>query len=274
MKIILIDDEPLILEELSYLCEKHKDIKICGKFVNPKQSLQYVAEDPVDFAFLDIQMPGITGLKLLEEMRKVKRDLQAAFITAYDQYAMKAYQLDACDYLLKPFGQKEVDHALDKARRLVRTEMQEKETLQIHTFGRFDVFLNGHAVDFSSRKAKELLALLVARRGGMVDMEVAIDLLWEEEPFSEQVKGRFRKAVMNLKNTLRTHDLLWMLHTERGRMCLETTGINCDYFELMDGKIHAAEKFEDEFMMQYSWSEAFVPVLERQANLIKAEYGR
>ena len=43
MKIILIDDEPLILEELSYLCEKHKDIEICGKFVNPKQALQYVA---------------------------------------------------------------------------------------------------------------------------------------------------------------------------------------------------------------------------------------
>ena len=51
MKIILIDDEPLILEELSYLCEKHKDIEICGKFVNPKQALQYVAGHPVDFAF-------------------------------------------------------------------------------------------------------------------------------------------------------------------------------------------------------------------------------
>ena len=48
-----------------------------------------------------------------------------------------------------------------------------------------------------------LLALLVARRGGIVEMEFAVDLLWEEEPFSEQVKGRFRKAVMNLKNTLR-----------------------------------------------------------------------
>ena len=54
MKIILIDDEPLILEELSYLCEKHKDIEICGKFVNPKPALQYVAGHPVVFAFCDI----------------------------------------------------------------------------------------------------------------------------------------------------------------------------------------------------------------------------
>lgn len=84
MKIILIDDEPLILEELSYLCEKHKDIEICGKFVNPKQALQYVAGHPVDFAFCDIRMPGITGLELLDQMHKEKPDLQAAFVTAYD----------------------------------------------------------------------------------------------------------------------------------------------------------------------------------------------
>lgn len=73
MKIILIDDEPLILEELSYLCEKHKDIEICGKFVNPKQALQYVAGHPVDFAFCDIRMPGITGLELLDQMHKENR---------------------------------------------------------------------------------------------------------------------------------------------------------------------------------------------------------
>lgn len=160
MKIILIDNEPLILEELSYLCEKHKDIEICGKFVNPKQALQYVAGHPVDFAFCDIRMPGITGLELLDQMHKEKPDLQAAFVTAYDQYAFDAYQLDACDYLLKPFGQEEVDRALDKARRLVRTEQKDEMQLEIHTFGRFDLFLNGHAIDFSSRKQKNCLHFL------------------------------------------------------------------------------------------------------------------
>ena len=70
--------------------------------------MQYVAGHPVDFAFCDIRMPGITGLELLDQMHKEKPDLQAAFVTAYDQYAFDAYQLDACDYLLKPFGQEEV----------------------------------------------------------------------------------------------------------------------------------------------------------------------
>ena len=115
MKIILIDDEPLILEELSYLCEKHKDIEICGKFVNPKQALQYVAGHPVDFAFCDIRMPGITGLELLDQMHKEKPDLQAAFVIAYDQYAFDAYQLDACDYLLKPVDPDETEAAIRRA---------------------------------------------------------------------------------------------------------------------------------------------------------------
>ena len=135
MKIILIDDEPLILEELSYLCEKHKDIEICGKFVNPKQALQYVAGHPVDFAFCDIRMPGITGLELLDQMHKEKPDLQVAFVTAYDQYAFDAYQLDACDYLLKPFGQEEVDCALDKAVRHIQGQEEARETKEAEEQG-------------------------------------------------------------------------------------------------------------------------------------------
>ena len=63
-----------------------------------------------------------------------------------------------------------MDRALDKARRLVRTEQKDEMQLEIHTFGRFDLFLNGHAIDFSSRKAKELLALFVASPGGIVEM--------------------------------------------------------------------------------------------------------
>lgn len=63
-----------------------------------------------------------------------------------------------------------------------------------------------------------------------------------------------------------------MLHSERGRMYLETKGVSCDYYELMEGQIHAAEKFSDEFMAQYSWSEAFLPVLERQAGIVMSNY--
>lgn len=269
MKIMIVDDELLILEELSYLCANLPDVQVCGAFCNPAEALEYASCHLVDFAFLDIRMPGITGLELLEKLHGMQSNLQAAFVTAYDQYALDAYRKDACDYILKPFGQKEVAHAVEKARRAMGTV--EEKRIEFRTFGRFDLFLNGCAVDFCSKKSKELLALLVAHKGGVVNMELAIDVLWEEAPFDEKVKGKFRKAVMHLRNTLKENGLLWMLQQERGRLCLVQRGGTCDYFRLLNGDIEAARKFQGEFMAQYSWSEEFLPMLERQARALLQE---
>lgn len=269
MRIIFVDDELLILEELEYLCKDMDDISICGSFGNPEDALEYVQNNPVDFAFLDISMPGITGLELLAKMRGVRKNLQAAFVTAYDQYALEAFRRDACDYLLKPFGKEEVEHALEKARKILGIDGGKENPIEIRTFGRFDLFLNGHPVNFSSKKAKELLALLVARKGGIVEMEFGIETLWENEPFGERSKARFRKAVMNLRNTLRENGVLSMLHGERGKLWLELEGIVCDYFRLLEGDPEAARQFRGEFMSEYSWSEPYLPALERQAEAVR-----
>lgn len=268
MRIIFVDDEPLILEELEYLCKDKEDLHICGSFTNPEDALNYIQKNRVDFAFLDISMPKMTGLELLEKMRGIQKNMQAAFVTAYDQYALEAFQKDACDYLLKPFGSEQIDHALDKARRMLGIEKGKEGGVEFRTFGRFDLFLNGSPVNFTSKKAKELLALLVARKGGTVEMESGIEALWENEPFGERAKGRFRKAVMNLRNTLREHGVLWILHGARGKLWLEVNGITCDYFRLLDGDEEAARQFQGEFMSEYSWSELYIPSLERQARAV------
>ena len=263
MKIILVDDEPLVLEELRYLCDGLPGVELCGAFSDPARVLAYGQAHPVDFAFLDIQMPGMTGLELLKRLRVYHQDLQAAFVTAYDQYALEAYREDACDYLLKPFDKDAVCRALDKARRLLGET--QNSNVEIHTFGRFDLFCGGKAVDFKSRKAKELLALLVARAGGTVDMDFAIDALWESESFEERVKVKFRKACMSLRDALREEGLLDLFQAHRGRLCLNRTGVSCDYFRLLDGDPAAARQFHGAFMSDYSWSEPYLPDLEQRA---------
>lgn len=271
MRIILVDDEPLILEELRYLCKDMKDLYIGGSFSNPADALEYVRNHPVDFAFLDISMPGITGLELLGKMREIQKNIQAAFVTAYNQYALEAFRKDACDYLLKPFGPEEVEHALEKARRILGMDREKEEAVEIRTFGRFDLFLNSRPVNFSSRKAKELLAFLVARKGGIVEMEFAIETLWENEPFDSRSKAKLRKALMNLRNTLREYGIPWLVHGERGRLWLEAEGVGCDYFRLLEGDQRAASQFQGEFMSEYSWSEPYLPALERQARALREE---
>lgn len=275
MKIILVDDELLILDELEYLCSQVKDVKVCGAFSNPLEALQYVREHAVDFAFLDIRMPGLTGLELLHRMREIRPQLQAAFVTAYDEYALEAYRNDVCDYLMKPFQMKEVEHALDKARRLLKdsgADAPQKPVVEIRTFGRFDIMKDGHALDFTSRKAKELLALLVSRRGGMVEMEYAVEMLWEDEPYSEKVKVKFRKALMNLRNTLKEHGLIDLIQVQRGRVYLDCRDIDCDYFRLLDGETEAARKFQGEFLSEYSWGEPYIPNLEQIAERVLEEW--
>lgn len=263
MKIILVDDEPLILEELEYLCGDVPGVEIVGSFTDPAAALECVKHKAVDFAFLDISMHGMSGLELLHALHGVQQNLQAAFVTAYDQYALEAYREDACDYLLKPFGLEEVRHALEKARRLLGEDRLER--VEFRTFGRFDLFLNGHAVDFKSRKAKELLALLVLHKGGTVEMELAIETLWENEPFEEKVKVKFRKTCMTLRESLKARGLLWLLHSQRGRLNLECTGVSCDYFRLLEGDVEAARQFHGELMSEYSWTEPYLPGLERLA---------
>lgn len=112
---------------------------------------------------------------------------------------------------------------------------------------------------------------MVAHKGGTVNMELAIEVLWEGVPFDEKVKGKFRKAVMHLRNTLKENGLLWMLQQERGRLCLVQRGVRCDYFRLLNGDTKAARQFHGEFMAQYSWSEWFLPMLERQAKALLQE---
>lgn len=268
MKIILVDDEYLILDELQYLCEKMEDIEICGAFEEAEEALEYVKHHKIDFAFLDIQMPGMTGLELLKEMKHFQKDLQAAFVTAYTQYALDAYRNDACDYLVKPFGMEEIENALNKARKLCK-EVEEDPIVEIRTFGRFDVLQDGHAIAFSSRKAKELLALLVSRRGGIVERDYAIEMLWENEPFCESVKVKYRKALMNLKNTLNENGISEILEGHRGSFCLNCQKVSCDYFRLLDGDKKVADDFQGEFLFEYSWGESYIAELERKAEEIR-----
>lgn len=263
MKIILVDDEPPVLEKLQYLCATLPGIEAVGAFTDPAQALACVRQQAVDFAFLDISMPGMSGLELLRALRQVQPNLQAAFVTAHDQYALDAFRADACGYILKPFAGEEVRHTLDKARRLLGENRLDR--VEFRTFGRFDLFLNGQVVDFKSRKAKELLALLVLYKGGTVEMELAIETLWENQPFDDKVKVKFRKTCMSLRESLRARGLLWLLQSRRGRLHLECAGVDCDYFRLLDGDRSAARQFRGALMSEYSWTEPYLPALEAQA---------
>ncbi len=114
MKALLIDDERLARGELRRLLDGVKGIEIVGEAANAEQAREKLAELKPDLLFLDVQMPGETGLEFLESLEPPVP--QVIFTTAYDEFAVKAFELNALDYLLKPVDPARLDAAIERLR--------------------------------------------------------------------------------------------------------------------------------------------------------------
>jgi two-component system LytT family response regulator len=119
MKALIIDDERLARKELTNLLKDHHEVEIIGEAVNVDDAYQKIQTLDPDLLFLDIQMPGKTGFDLLEMLDSVPRVI---FTTAYDEYALKAFEVNALDYLLKPI---QPERLAESIRKLFKQEDEE-----------------------------------------------------------------------------------------------------------------------------------------------------
>lgn len=111
MKALIIDDERLARKELMKLLEEHPSIEVVGEAMNAEEAVNMVNDLNPDLLFLDIQMPGKTGFQLLEELDAVPF---VVFTTAYDEFALKAFEVNALDYLLKPIQADRLSETVSK----------------------------------------------------------------------------------------------------------------------------------------------------------------
>ncbi|OBT07894.1 DNA-binding response regulator [Vibrio sp. UCD-FRSSP16_10] len=111
---ILVEDEYLAREELKYLIGKYSDIQIVAEFGDGLQALEYLQLNRVDIAFLDINLPSINGMVLAKSLYNFKNPPKLIFTTAYKEHAVDAFEIDAFDYILKPFTEDRVKKSLDK----------------------------------------------------------------------------------------------------------------------------------------------------------------
>jgi two-component system LytT family response regulator len=120
LRVLIVDDEPLARAVLREYLASLPDIEVLAECANGFEAVKAVAELAPDLMFLDVQMPKLDGFEVLE---LIARDVAVVFVTAYDEYALRAFEVHAVDYLLKPFGVERVAAALARAReRLGRGE--------------------------------------------------------------------------------------------------------------------------------------------------------
>jgi two-component system LytT family response regulator len=115
MRAFLVDDEPLAVRRLKRMLDETGRVEVAGSSSDPVDALAALSETAVDVLFLDIQMPGMTGFEMLGMM---DRQPLVVFTTAYDQYALQAFEVNSIDYLLKPIEERHLSRALDKIERL------------------------------------------------------------------------------------------------------------------------------------------------------------
>ena len=114
---VIVDDEQLARDELAFLLKNSGDINVVAQGKNGLEAVNLVKEHNPDLVFLDVQMPGLDGFGVIKRLLDKKIRLpKIVFATAFDQYAVKAFEVNAVDYLLKPFDKKRVSQALQKAR--------------------------------------------------------------------------------------------------------------------------------------------------------------
>lgn len=126
MKVAIIDDEPYSREEMKHLLSGYSWVEVVGEASSAEKGLEIILTKEPDVLILDIEMPGMSGVDLAEALQKMKHKPEIVFATAYPDYALKAFRVEAVDYLLKPFEEDQLAQTMERLKNLLKVEVKKK----------------------------------------------------------------------------------------------------------------------------------------------------
>lgn len=251
MRAIIVDDEPLMIRKFERLTAGIRDLHIVGRFEDAAEAVEYVRENPAEVAFLDVEMADMDGILLAKRLREIHRDILIVFVTAYDAYIREANEIGGDDYIIKPYTREVLEMMMARLRLLAGRQHKD---IYVQMFGRFVVFKDGRPVKLIG-KAKEILALIISRRGKEISNEELYSTVWEGRPYSNTCMSVYYNAIRRLKNALAAAGAGGLLiSTARGQMA-DVDRFDCDYYAWQDRNMDARDQFEGEFLPEYSWGE-------------------
>ena len=252
---IAVDDEALMLGALVAAIEASPDITEVNKFSSCEKALEFVKENSVDIAFLDINMRGMGGLALAEKIIAVSPDCKIVFCTGYEEYAIPAFKLHVSGYLMKPISKEDVQGEINN---IIRVRDKEKP-ITVKCFGNFEVYVKNQKLVFKRLKTKELFAFLIDRNGSGMTAKQICAALFPDDSDDNKNAAYLRQLVLDLKNTLKAVGAENVFCHETPCYRVDTNLIRCDYISYLEtGK----PQFYGEYMSQYSWAEETCAMLQ------------
>lgn len=213
MKIILVDDELEALIHLEEILTNFNYVNIIGKFTNSRYAQKDILLEKPDVVFLDIQMPVINGIDLAKTIKKHHPNIHVIFTTAHDSYAIEAFELNAKDYILKPFNFIRVKNALERISISKKPNNNTKNTPSLPVIRTFQAL--AISSDFSEDKSlnikwrtknvKGVFMFLLQHRGKFILKDSLLELFWQK---FELKKGyvQLYNTIYHIRNTLKSID--------------------------------------------------------------------
>src|SRR5690625_313199 len=210
LKAILIDDEPLALSLLEHQLEKTNNVEIVKTFQKFDVDKQGAILQEIHVVFLDIEMPGIDGLNLAEQINSYNPTLPIVFVTAFNEYAVQAFELDALDYLMKPVKQERLEKTLLRIEEIVADQELEvlprTDILYVQLCRELSFSLEGHNqlpvnLRWRTQKTQELFIYLLYHSGETIQKAKLAELFWPEYE-QDRAFAQLYTAIYNIRKTL------------------------------------------------------------------------
>lgn len=260
MNILAVDDERNALEGLETVLRRALPEAEVYPFRTSADALVFAENTPCAVAFLDIELRDMNGLELAKRLKDQHGETNIVFVTGYSEYAIDAFDLHASGYLLKPATVEKVQDAMENLR--TPPARQGGKRVRIQCFGNFEIFVDGVPLRFTRRQTKELLALLVDRKGAVMNTEQLCATLFEDETDLFRQKSKLRKLISDLSATLQTADAEHIFLKHRNSFAVAVEEFDCDYYDFLHGLPSGVNAYAGEYMSQYSWAEMTLATLE------------
>ena len=253
MKFLTADDEAPALEILNRAVLAAVPDAELRSFTNAPAAVEEVCGKGYqpDAVFLDIRMPGMSGLQMAKLIKESNPRTNIIFVTAYADYAIDALEQHPSGYLLKPPTKEAIETELQNLR--YPPQETDQKVLRVQCFGNFEVYAAGKPLKFEFSRTKEVFAYLVDRKGAAVNTGELCCALWDDTGSTRKVQ--LRKHIADLGHTLADAGAGAAFLKSRNSFAVAKDKIDCDYYRFLNGEIAAVNAYAGEYMMQYSWAE-------------------
>lgn len=248
MQAAVISDNDTFINEISDILRLYGIGEIVRIYRSAEEALNMSGNDNISCFFAD--STASAGFGFIDQLHCIIKGSAVIFYAENGEQCFSAMDNGADHCITAPMTVNKVSHSAEIAELLTR---RIQKSVNICTFGEFEVYVNGNILRFSNAKAKELLALCVDMRGESVSMEKAVSYLWEDRPYDENTKRLYRKAVIYLRDIFRQNNVNDFFETGRGFCRIEPEAVCCDYYDYMEQ--NGKGIYFGKYMSGYSWAE-------------------